>query len=389
MIINYFKINAIKKNILPVIFIFFLLPYAIFAQYINLKISASENFNMWGIEVADHEVVKKGSDGNWAKTAANLSSALPLEVDINAIDFINDMKAYFCIDAPAIITDKSFAGYDIILWSGAYFYNVFNGITEGLPEYAKIDALEIVSETPFEFCFSLDSSAYLTIKGNSVLVEDEDVVRYKGGEGFTEILFDGSANGIDERADLDAIAQIDEHNWLFSFDTPLAIGLFVYDDSDLIKWNSLTGTFEASVWFIAASNVIGENVDINAIDFPMTTPTPTPTLTPTETPTPSPTPDVTQTATPSPTPDITPTPEFTATPTIEPSPTPEFTPTATATPNITPTPEFTATPTPTIEATPTPELTPTPVPTAEPTPTPINTATPTPIPQSISGMFMY
>jgi hypothetical protein len=247
--------------------------------------SHREDSSYGGIVATDHSLVETDGAGSYWLYATGLASALPPEVNIDAADLLSGGRVVFSLAEDAVIGGTLYADEDLLLWDGASINLFWDGSANGLPPEVNLDAVDVVSESPLEFDFSLEEDAVLPGPG---LVADEDVVDFTAGSGFSaSLVFDGSAAGVPPEANLDGFSRLSDTLWLISFDSAVEIGLTLYDDADVLEYDSSGGTW--SLYFDASAQGIPGEVDLDAVSF---VPTPTPTPTPTATPTPTPTPVV-------------------------------------------------------------------------------------------------
>lgn len=336
------------------------------AQPLDLAVSYDSNTSYSSITPADEQVAARNTSPAWLIDLAAMTVSFPVSANLDALDYTGPTNIYFSLEEDASIAGTVYADEDIVFWNGATFALAFDGSVAGLPISSNLDAVDIISTSPFRASISLDVSAILIVGGvPNTMVADEDVFQFDAAlPGFTAIEFEGSVEGVIISADLDAFNRRSATQYIVSFDSAGQIpggqvtggSPLNYDDADLLEWNTGTGLFSAALFFTASAAGVADSVDLDAVEANTTdlNPTPTPTPTPTDTPTPTPT----NTPTPTPTPTDTPTPTPTDTPTPTPTDTPTPTPTDTPTPTPTPTDTPTVSPTPT--ETPTPSVTPTP-----------------------------
>lgn len=154
----------------------------------------------------------------WAEFSThNVRAGLDISADFKGISFTDD-------DAISIGTQAA----------GSLFSSALQGVNPGL----GLDALIVESNLVIfsaDIGFSVGASDF----------SDEDLISYDVGTGLFSTYWDGSAAGLDERADLDAATLIPGTDLLlFSIDitlTNLVAGESVSDE-DIIQWDGLTAT---------------------------------------------------------------------------------------------------------------------------------------------------
>jgi parallel beta-helix repeat protein len=126
---------------------------------------------------------------------------------------------------------------DVVRWDGVAYTLELDGGAEGVPRGARIDA---ISEVPNgDLILSFDVTADL---GGGLVAADEDLVAFGPG-GFSSF-FDGTAEGVPEALDVDAVHSITPGgNLAFSFDTSGEIGAVAFDDEDVLELTA-AGTWE-------------------------------------------------------------------------------------------------------------------------------------------------
>ncbi len=269
---------------------------------------------------AKRDIAETDFLGNWSKVRANLSILLPDNVSIDALDYFNG-NVYFSLAEDTIISNLYYFKDDIIEYNGSTISCYWRGNANGLSDNANMDALNIISLSPFEFVASFDTDLYLDSISTTVPVKKADIVHFVIGSGWIAIDFSAVSAGLAEEANIDAFCRKSNAEWLISFDSAGNIGALQYEKGDILWWNPDVSSFDSSPFFRASANSIPDNVNITGVEFILDIPTPTPV--PTSTPVDSPTPTPTEpTPTPKDTPTPSPTPKDTSTPTPTPSPTP-------------------------------------------------------------------
>ncbi len=239
--------------------------------------SHNEDASYASLMPADHELVDTDGLGAYALYATGLTSLLPPEVNIDAVDLLSGDRMVFSLSEDTKIGGTVYADEDLLLWDGATISLFWDGSGNGLPAGVNLDAVDVISESPLEFSFSLEEDTRLPGVG---MVADEDMARFVFGSGFVPSLdFDGSLEGLPSEVDLNAFSRDSDTVWILSFNAATRITSTLYDDSDLIAFDSAGGTF--SLYFDSSAQSIPEQVEIDAMALPTATPTPTPTPSPT------------------------------------------------------------------------------------------------------------
>ncbi len=225
---------------------------------------------------ADHELVNTDGVGAYALYGSPLTSLLPAQVNIDAVDLIEEDLLVFSLSEDVKIGGTVYADEDLLVWNGVSISLLWDGSANGLPARVNLDAVDVIAISPFEFSFSLEEDARLPVVG---MVADEDMVHFTTGSGFSANLdFDGSAQGVPAQVDVNAFSRNTDTEWIFSFNSAARLNSTLYDDGDLIAYNTSGGTF--SLYFDSSAQSIPEQVELDAMAFPTPAVTPTPTATP-------------------------------------------------------------------------------------------------------------
>ncbi len=136
---------------------------------------------------------------------------------------------------------------DIYTWNGSNFGRLFDASAFGLLDIANIDGLDIVNANHFYVSFSTEE----TLLPRLGTVQDEDVVYFNSG--VWSVYFDGGAAGLlNANQDLDAF-DVDTVGGILYFSTfgnDTVPGVPApYDDADIYAWNgtSFSRVYDASV----------------------------------------------------------------------------------------------------------------------------------------------
>ena len=114
------------------------------------------------LHLLDLQRVKTGAAlyNRWSvKDMTALTTLLPAGANLDAVSYFTRGRIYFSLDANTRISSTLYADEDILLWNGTAISMAWDGSANGLPDEANLDALDVVSEAPLAFSFSLDISA--------------------------------------------------------------------------------------------------------------------------------------------------------------------------------------------------------------------------------------
>ncbi|MFH0795137.1 MAG: hypothetical protein V2A74_14020 [bacterium] len=230
----------------------------------DLTFSMGENSSPGGTAAADHEILAHTGSSTYIQHLSSLTSALPANVDLDALDYVNyPDNIYFSLDCDTTLSGAgAVADEDVIKWNGSAFSLAWDGSSNGLPSRVDLDALDVISEGPLVFSFSLDASANLTGPG---LVEDEDLVRWNGSAFAASLDFDGSAEGVPSRLDLNAFSRMSGLEWVMSFDATATVDSVTFEDEDLATFNTGSATF-TGLFFDGSAEGVASAVDLDAAE---------------------------------------------------------------------------------------------------------------------------
>ncbi|MCG3211509.1 MAG: hypothetical protein FOGNACKC_05155 [Anaerolineae bacterium] len=148
---------------------------------------------------------------------------------------------------------------DIYFWSGSAFSRVIDASTLSIPNNANVDGFDRVDATHFYMSFTGNVSIDPPGPNNTLSVADEDVVYYNNGT--WSLFFDGSAHGLPNSMDLDAISIVGGTLYFSTDNTNVPPGVSgAGDDADIYRWNggnSYTRVFDASALGWSTANVDG------------------------------------------------------------------------------------------------------------------------------------
>ena len=154
---------------------------------------------------------------------------------------------------------------DVVRFDGAAYSIAFDGTANGIPEGVNTDAVAV-----FEGDLLLSFDTSVSLSGTSF--EDEDLVRFKSAGASFEPFFNGASAGVPSDLDLDG-AQVLGTSLFLSFDGSGTIGGIPINDDDVLE-------FDGTVFTIAYSGAM-HHAEWGAADLlalyvlPLASPTPT------------------------------------------------------------------------------------------------------------------
>lgn len=171
------------------------------------------------------------------------SLGLPPEADVIGYEPLPGGDALLSFDTTVSLPGLAAAEpRDVVRYdSGTGLYALELDGSALLPAGVQIDAIGVDVATG-DLLLSFDKHVLGFPAG---AVADEDVVRISGLT--MTMVFDGSANGIDEALDVDAVSTTSAPILLLSFDGTGTVAGLTFDDEDVVRFD--TGTFSFSLFF--------------------------------------------------------------------------------------------------------------------------------------------
>ena len=216
-----------------------------------------------GTAVGHQEVVV--DDGMGGVTPVALGP-LPAEADVTGYHVAPNGDRLFSLDIDVALPGPTeVEPRDVVRYDGASYSLAFDGSTAGVPDGAAVDAVSMTGAG--DLLLSFDTTVVLPAAGGgSLTVDDEDLVSFDGS-GFTLVL-DGSAAGIPASLDVDGVEDLGGGSYALSFDGSGSIGGVSFDDGDVVEYDSGTSTWTLVYDGSAAGLADGTNADAIAVPEP-------------------------------------------------------------------------------------------------------------------------
>lgn len=155
--------------------------------------------------------------------------ALPPPVEVDAYHRFSNGQQQFSIDVTAALPGGlTVEPADVVRFDGSAYSLVFDASAEGLPEGANVDAITASSGLVLSFDTTLALAGGIT-------AADEDLVRFTGA--VFQVVFDGSAAGVPERLDVDGASIRPDGSIDLSFDASGQIAGIDFDDEDVLRYD--------------------------------------------------------------------------------------------------------------------------------------------------------
>ena len=206
-----------------------------------------------GLFFADEDVAV---DNLLGITVASPLGTLPGNAEVTAYALLLDGDHLLAFDTTAELPGSVFARRgDVVRYDGANYSIEFDASAASVPEGAVVDA---VAESA-GLLLSFDT----TVDLGGVSAADEDVVHWNGSSFL--LVFDASAEGVDESLDLDAAQHLGGPNWALSFDTSGSVGGVDFDDEDVLEYDGSTWTV---LYDGSAQDADWSAADLDAVTLP-------------------------------------------------------------------------------------------------------------------------
>jgi hypothetical protein len=173
-----------------------------------------------------------------------------VNIDAFAVSPEGDMLSF---DIPAEIDGISYTERDIILHNGGIMSKMIDGAAIGIPAGVDIDAVTRLQDG--SILFSVDVPTTL---GN-ISCNPNDIIQYR--EGVFNLFLNGTAAGIPENANIDAIWVGVSTELLFSLDIPAELNGLAVKETDVIQWTE--GNFH--LYSGTVTELLPEGADVDGL----------------------------------------------------------------------------------------------------------------------------
>ena len=206
-----------------------------------------------GVVFDDHDVA---IDAPSSPLAIEDLGSLPWAADVTAFA-VDGRDALFSLDLTSELDGLVVRRGDVVRYDGLDYEIEFDGMANGLPAGASIDA---IATSEAGLLLSFDTTVSLP---GGVVAVSHDLVLFD--RGVYSLALDGSAVGIGHEYDIDAAHHRGPDSFLVSFDTGGAIGGFVFEDDDLLE-------LRRGAWSLyhdaSAGEPGGRGSDLDAVHVP-------------------------------------------------------------------------------------------------------------------------
>jgi hypothetical protein len=190
--------------------------------------------------------------------------ALPENAEVTAYHLLASGDQLFALSTTAALPGPLIVEpRDVVRYDGVGYALEFDGSTIGIPDGVTVDG---VSRPPGggNLLLSFDTGVDL---GGGLVAADEDVVDWNGA--VFALVFDGSAEGIEDGVDVDGVHDAGSGELGLSFDTSGSVGGIDFDDEDVLLFDPSGPTWTLAYDGSALHAALGA-ADVEAIALPET-----------------------------------------------------------------------------------------------------------------------
>jgi hypothetical protein len=191
-----------------------------------------------GHTVQDENVLDDDLQG---ATALSAIAGIPANADLVAYELLANGDELFSLDITVTLPGSVTAEpRDVVHFvpASGIYTILFDGSARGIPDGAQIDA---IASNGALLLLSFDT----TVAFAGFTADDEDAVSFDAGSGAFALAFDGSAGGLSGALDLDGLHRLANGHVLVSLDTSGSVGGVPFDDEDVLEFTGpAPGTWE-------------------------------------------------------------------------------------------------------------------------------------------------
>jgi hypothetical protein len=233
------------------------------SDLVRIVASVDAATSLGSMQLRDRDLLSVRRDGIGSVVLSTLGNLLPDGVGVDAISLVADNRLVFSTDVSFIAGGIGADDEDLVLCDRGVLSLVFDGSAAGLPEKADIDAVHVLSLSPVDLLYSVDAP----IEVGGIVIADDDIVRFDGAT-HTVVRTGASLIGDETaRADVDALWFDPSGNeYVISLDVAIEAGTgrTAADADDLVRWANGSLT----MYFDAsAAGVSVPGLDVDAVSF--------------------------------------------------------------------------------------------------------------------------
>lgn len=233
------------------------------SDLVRIVASVDAATSLGSMQLRDRDLFSVRRDGLGPVVLSTLGNLLPDGVGVDAISLLADNRVVFSTDVSFIAGGIGADDEDLVLCDRGVLSLVFDGSAAGLPDKADIDAVHVLSLSPVDLLYSVDAP----IEVGGIFIADDDIVRF---DGATHTIVRTGASLIGDetaRADVDALWFDPSGNeYVISLDVAIEAGTgrTAADADDLVRW----ANGSLIMYFDAsAAGVSVPGLDVDAVSF--------------------------------------------------------------------------------------------------------------------------
>jgi hypothetical protein len=228
-----------------------------------LVLSVATATDVGGLRVVDRQPVCLRLDRSLWFFSNELSALLPEAVDVDALSVTTGGAMIVSTDVGFLLHGQRVADEDLLLLEDGVLSVLFDGSAHGLPEAADIDAVHVVALDPLEFYYSVSTPTDI----GGVVYQDDDIIRWAAGAHSLAVSGADLFGSQRARLDVDGLCvDPDDGDLLLSTDVGFRdIGAVTEAlDDDVLHYHLATGTLSLFAE-LSSHGLESARVDIDAL----------------------------------------------------------------------------------------------------------------------------
>jgi hypothetical protein len=228
-----------------------------------LVLSVASTTDVDGLRIDDRQPVGLRLDRSSWFVLRDLNVLLPTDVDVDALSVTADGAVAFSTDVGFIHDGAAVADEDLLVVRDGLLSLLFDGSAQGLPEAADIDAVHVVGLDPLEIYYSVATPAEI----GGTVYSDDDILHWAGGTHSLAVLGSDLFGNQRDRLDVDGLwVDDDDGDLLLSTDVGFIDldSVTVAADDDILHYRIATGTLSMYAE-LSCHGLDSSRVDIDAL----------------------------------------------------------------------------------------------------------------------------
>jgi hypothetical protein len=228
-----------------------------------LVLSVASPTAVGGLSIDDRQPTGLRLDRSLWFPYAELIETLPFGVDVDALSVMADGAVVFSTDVGFVRGGTAAADEDLLLLDGGVLSVLLDGSAHGVPEAADIDAVHVVGLDPLEIYYSVATPAEI----GGTVYSDDDILHWDGATHSLAVSGSVLFGSQRDRLDVDALwVDEDDGDLLISTDVGFIDldSVAVAADDDVIHYRLATGTLSMFAE-LSSHGLDSSRVDIDAL----------------------------------------------------------------------------------------------------------------------------